>query len=154
MGRFLVSAPGVRPATVEAGNWLAALGLGLDKLGLDADFSRLACELLPNGTVIAQDVRSGNRFVVRPEAEESAQPKAGNDAPTQPRAGGARFKDATAAELGFADPPAGSEEADTFVPDEDGEDEELYSEPGDDIDPLTEAEDMSKIGRASCRERV
>lgn len=147
MGRFLVSAPGVRPATVEAGNWLAALGLGLDKLGLDADFSRLACELLPNGTVIAQDVRSGNRFVVRPESEETAPARLGNETPTQPRSKDSpRFKEATAAELGFGDTgePSSPEEADTFVPDDDGEDDHLYTESDDDIEPLTEAEDNSE----------
>lgn len=116
---------------MEAGNWLAALGLGLDKLGLDADFNRLACEVLPNGTVIAQDVRSGSRFVVRPESEgpdeaEIQAPQSAARPGDQPR-----FKEATAPALGFLGldteyvPP---EEIDTVVPDED---EDLVGEPGE-----------------------
>lgn len=107
---------------VEAGNWLTALGDGLDKLGVEADFSRLACEVLPNGTVIAQDVRSGSRFVVRPELEETAPDPAqagrqsGGDSP--------HFKDATEAAHGFAATvlevadPLEADEIDTIVPDE------------------------------------
>ncbi len=124
MSRFQVSAPGIRPASVEAGNWLAALGLGLDKLGLDADFNRLACEVLPNGTVIAQDVRSGNRFVVRPEVDEVEKPS-GLSAQRSGGGGGGGFKDASSPESGFL-PDLGvpPEEADTVVPDEE-EDEGL-----------------------------
>jgi len=134
LSRFLVSAPGIRPAAVEAGNWLAALGLGLDKLGLDADFNRLACEVLPNGTVIAQDVRSGNRFVVRPEVEESERPVSTPSASEGGAPGRPAFKDATEPARGYSSidlsiPP---DEADTVVPDEDEED--LVAEGADDED--------------------
>ncbi len=131
MSRFQVSAPGIRPATVEAGNWLAALGLGLDKLGLDADFNRLACEVLPNGTVIAQDVRSGNRFVVRPEADEQEKPSA----VSTPRSGSSGgFRDASTPESGYAaDRGAPSpEDVDTVVPEDFDEDEQFEAGSDDD----------------------
>lgn len=132
MSRFFVSAPGTKPAMVEAGNWLAALGDGLDKLGVEADFSRLACEVLPNGTVIAQDVRSGSRFVVRPELEET-RPEA-READRARTSDAPGFQDATDAAEGFAstvldgaprrDQALGSDEVDTVVPEEDDDEDE------------------------------
>lgn len=50
---------------VEAPNWVAALGLGLQSLEKVAKLERLACEVLPNGTVIARDIKSGTGFVVQ-----------------------------------------------------------------------------------------
>lgn len=66
MSRFLVSAQGNPGTPIEAANWLAALGVGLDRLGLVGAINRLACEVLPNGTVIARDARTGEGFVVQP----------------------------------------------------------------------------------------
>ncbi|RME24423.1 MAG: GAF domain-containing protein [Deltaproteobacteria bacterium] len=51
---------------MEASNWLAALGEGLGALGRIDMLQRLACELLPNGRVVARDVRTGRGFVVTP----------------------------------------------------------------------------------------
>ena len=103
MGRFLVSTRGVKPATVEAGNWLAALGLGLDRLGVVADIHRLACEVLPNGTVIARDVRSGSGFIVQPQLDpdERAEP---DEEHTDPGTGGGGggFVEPHTAEEGYA----------------------------------------------------
>ena len=65
---------GAGPVEVEAGNWMVALGLGLDALGLDSAVERLACEVLPNGTVIARDPRAGRSFVVQPAAAGPAPP--------------------------------------------------------------------------------
>jgi hypothetical protein len=64
--RFQVSTRGRAPIEVEAGNWLTALGLGLDQLGAVDALDRLACEVLPNATVIARDARSGMGFIVLP----------------------------------------------------------------------------------------
>lgn len=51
---------------VEGDNWLQALGAALAELGADACIARLAAETLPNGTVIANDMERGARYVVQP----------------------------------------------------------------------------------------
>lgn len=51
---------------VSAGNWLIALGLGLEQLGLMPSLDRLACEVLSNGQVLVRDVRAGQGYVVQP----------------------------------------------------------------------------------------
>ncbi len=72
------SGNGERTVSVEATNWLSALGIGLDRLGIVGGLDRLACEVLPNGRVVGRDARSGQGFVVEPElmqdddTEESA----------------------------------------------------------------------------------
>lgn len=66
MAWFLVSTRGGKPAAIEASNWLSALGSGLERLGAVASIDRLACEVLPNGTVLVRDVRTGQGFVVQP----------------------------------------------------------------------------------------
>lgn len=62
----MVSARGGVSAAVEAPNWLAALGVGLDQFGDVSAIDRLACEVLMNGTVLARDARTGQGYVVRP----------------------------------------------------------------------------------------
>ncbi|MCB9671157.1 MAG: GAF domain-containing protein [Alphaproteobacteria bacterium] len=69
MASFSVSSRGLPTVEVEAPNWVAALGLGLHELGKGAGMERLACELLPNGTVIARDIKSGMGFVVQAALE-------------------------------------------------------------------------------------
>lgn len=64
--QFVVSARGGASASVDAPNWLAALGVGLDQLGTVAAIDRLACEVLMNGTVLVRDARTGEGYVVRP----------------------------------------------------------------------------------------
>lgn len=68
MPTFEVSPSGSDPTTVEAPNWLVALGLALEAAGNATDLRRLACEVLPNGTAIAKDLQGGARYVVQPEA--------------------------------------------------------------------------------------
>lgn len=65
MRQFSVSSRGYEPVEVEAPNWVAALGLGLEGLGYASELERLACELLPNGTVIARDISNGTGFIVQ-----------------------------------------------------------------------------------------
>jgi hypothetical protein len=55
---------------VSASNWVTALGLGLQHYEVVDGLERLACEVLPNGTVIARDIATGAGFIVR-EAEEA-----------------------------------------------------------------------------------
>lgn len=68
MGSYSVSSRGLPTVEVEAPNWVAALGLGLAALDRSNGLERLAAEVLPNGTVIARDIKSGTGFVVQ-EAE-------------------------------------------------------------------------------------
>lgn len=73
MSAFSISSRGIAAVEVEAPNWIAALGLGLEEMGKSSGLERLACEVLPNGTVIARDIQSGTGYVVQgvyPEAEE------------------------------------------------------------------------------------
>ena len=60
-----MTARGLASVQVEGSNWIVALGRGLDELGTADDLSRLACEVLPNGTVIARDIGSGTGYVVQ-----------------------------------------------------------------------------------------
>jgi hypothetical protein len=67
---FVVVVPGRPPVRVEAANWIAALGEGVKALGIDEPLKRLACEVLPNGSVIARNVVSGTGFTVRQTSNE------------------------------------------------------------------------------------
>ncbi len=49
---------------VRAGTWAHALAQALDHSGRGQALSHLVCEVLPNGTVIARDARSGERWVL------------------------------------------------------------------------------------------
>lgn len=74
MPHFVVSSRGIPSVTVDAGNWLTALGIGLDELGVVGGLDRLACEVLMNGTVIARDARSGTGYIVT-EGKGEARPE-------------------------------------------------------------------------------
>ena len=72
--------PGVE---VAAPNWLVALGLALHEQGAcDELLARAACERLPNGTVVVNDLARRERYAVTPLAE----PCAAEDAPATGRA--------------------------------------------------------------------
>ncbi len=64
MPRFEVARSGGESVEVEASTWLSALGEGLLMMGLLGGIDRLACEVLPNGRVLARDVRSGQGYAV------------------------------------------------------------------------------------------
>jgi hypothetical protein len=72
VGSFSVSSRGLSSVEVEAPNWIAALGLGLEALQRAGGLERLACEMLPNGTVIARDVQTGTGYVVQEVDEVEA----------------------------------------------------------------------------------
>lgn len=57
---------------VQADNWLAALGVGLGRLGVVDDLTRIACETLPNGNILVRDARTGAGFSVGSIAYEDA----------------------------------------------------------------------------------
>ncbi|MBA2321817.1 MAG: hypothetical protein H0V89_11775, partial [Deltaproteobacteria bacterium] len=65
MTSWSISARGIPTVQVAAPNWIAALGLGVEELGRASSIQRLACELLPNGTVIARDIATGMGFVIQ-----------------------------------------------------------------------------------------
>ena len=64
MKQFSVTPSGGATLHVEARNWLMALGDALDQLDRVDQIHRLACEMLPNGTLIAKDLQGTDRFVV------------------------------------------------------------------------------------------
>ena len=66
MPRFEVGASDASVVEVEASNWLSALGEGLMLLGMVGGLERLACEVLPNGRVLARNVRNGQGYLVNP----------------------------------------------------------------------------------------
>lgn len=66
---FRVSSRTLGVVEVEATNWLVALGEGLERLGAVAALNRIACEVLPNGTTLVRDVRTGSGFIVQPLGE-------------------------------------------------------------------------------------
>lgn len=65
MRTWSVTARGLASVQVQARNWIVALGRGLDELGRVDALARLACEVLPNGTVIARDIATGTGYVVQ-----------------------------------------------------------------------------------------
>lgn len=82
MPEFEVSPADGSAVRIEAANWLSALGDGLDELGVVEALERLACEVLPNGRVIARDVRTGQGFVVMPLLGDDA--RTDETVPSQP----------------------------------------------------------------------
>lgn len=57
-------------------NWIVALGRAVEVLGHTDALARLACEVLPNGTVIARDASTGLGYVVQlAEAEGTPAPE-------------------------------------------------------------------------------
>lgn len=65
MRSFSVSARGLGSVQVRGPNWISALGEGLEELGRAEGLERLACEVLPNGTVIARDIGTGTGYIVQ-----------------------------------------------------------------------------------------
>lgn len=63
--RFSISSRGRSSIEVQAVNWVSALGMGLQGYEVVDALERLACEVLPNGTVIARDIATGSGFIVR-----------------------------------------------------------------------------------------
>lgn len=72
---FVVSTRDHEPSSIIAPNWLVALGMALQEAGLLTDLRRLACEVLPNGTVIAIDGITGRRVVVSSSGDDLAAPE-------------------------------------------------------------------------------
>ena len=75
MPLFTVMRRGEEPVTIEAENWIVAMGTGIAQLGGDVAIDRLACEMLTNGTVIARDVRTGPGYVILPSKGAEVKPK-------------------------------------------------------------------------------
>lgn len=67
MPQFVILCRGKDPVRIEAPNWIVAMGLGINALRGSTDIDRLACEKLPNGTILARDIRSGEGYVIRQE---------------------------------------------------------------------------------------
>jgi hypothetical protein len=65
---WAVESLGITATIVRARNWLMALGLGLQRMGIVEDIQQMACERLPNGAIIVNDIGNRKRFVVKPAA--------------------------------------------------------------------------------------
>jgi hypothetical protein len=52
------------PLIIDAENWVFALGIALELLEREDWISRLACEVHPDGTVVAEDRVTGVRYLV------------------------------------------------------------------------------------------
>jgi len=65
MRSWSVTARGLAAVQVQGRNWIVALGRGLEQLGKAEGLARLACEVLPNGTVIARDIATGTGYIVQ-----------------------------------------------------------------------------------------
>lgn len=121
MRAWSVTARGSAAVQVRGRNWIVALGRGLDELGRADVVTRLACEVLPNGTVIARDVSSGVGYVVQ------AVDDVGEDEPVT----------AETAELPMPGEPDEQEQ------EEDGEGEPLFELPADALSEVSPDEDVS-----------
>ncbi|MCA9490319.1 MAG: GAF domain-containing protein [Myxococcales bacterium] len=79
MRSWSVTARGLAAVQVQGRNWIVALGRGLEELGRVPDLTRLACEVLPNGTVIARDIATGTGYVVMGMEEAESRPEPAED---------------------------------------------------------------------------
>lgn len=61
-----ISARTLPTVVVQAPNWLCAVGLALERLGVAGGMERVACERLQNGAVIVNDISTGLRMTARP----------------------------------------------------------------------------------------
>jgi hypothetical protein len=64
--RHTVVVPGEAPLTIDAGNWLVALGIALELCDRSEHLTRLACEVRPGGTVVARDGVTGEIYTLLP----------------------------------------------------------------------------------------
>ncbi|MFT5680442.1 MAG: hypothetical protein ACI8RZ_001348 [Myxococcota bacterium] len=131
MRRYQVSTHSGKHVEVEGGNWLVALGLGLDALGMVANIDRLACEVLPGNTVIVQDVRAGERFVVRALSDNPDEPLSENpelEKPEETEEAGVFIM------AGDPDLAEDGDSEDDFIEDTDERPELEISEDSDDVD--------------------
>ncbi len=141
MGRFQISGRGTPAVVVEAGNWLTALGLGLDQLDAVSALDRLACEVLQNGTVIARDARTGSGFVVVPLQDPVPVPIGADEPPLEADSGG-------------VDPGLGGDPDDepTFVSEPDSAELALALAEG--VEDYGDEEDTAELNKRAVRTLV
>ena len=60
-----VSSPHTAPVTLRATDWISALGAALHQLGWLEQINRMACERLPNGDLIINDLTHDSRYIVQ-----------------------------------------------------------------------------------------
>ena len=61
-----ISARTLPTIVVEAPNWMIAVGLAMERLGVLGGMERVACERLPNGQIIINDISTGLRLTACP----------------------------------------------------------------------------------------
>ena len=74
MPLFSVMRRGQSPVTVQADNWIVAMGEGIPMLDGNVTIERLACEMLQNGTVVARDVLTGIGYIILPMTDSTKEP--------------------------------------------------------------------------------
>ncbi len=84
--RHTVVVPGEPPLTIDADNWIVALGIALELCERSDALTRLACEVRAGGTVVATDGVSGEVYVLVPGElpdldDADVQPWSGDDEP-------------------------------------------------------------------------
>jgi GAF domain-containing protein len=150
-----VTARGLASVQVVGRNWIVALGRGLEELGRADDLMRLACEVLPNGTVIARDITSGIGYIVQaigqldhqetPVSEGSRTPAPHSDLDDPSGQSPMQLPDADlVAEPGSEDAPVdvvGDLPMDDELTAEDSEVEPIFELPADAIRELVPEED-------------
>ncbi len=137
MRTWSVTARGMAAVQVQGRNWIVALGRGLEELGRVPDLTRLACEVLPNGTVIARDIATGTGYVVQTLEEEARKPTSRPPAPPESE------EDVETAQGPLPVPEAADEDHELAMPAEEAADEDdtaaepIFELPADAIDELT-----------------
>lgn len=76
-----ISARTLPTIVVRAPNWMCAIGLAMQRLGVAGGMERVACERLQNGIVIVNDISTGLRMTARPVQATARAPVPNNDSP-------------------------------------------------------------------------
>lgn len=63
--RYRVSSQHHPPIIVDAADWMSAIGSALRRLGRIGSIRRMACEQMPNGDIIINDLTNRLRYVVQ-----------------------------------------------------------------------------------------
>ncbi|MEL6343431.1 MAG: hypothetical protein AAFV53_09870 [Myxococcota bacterium] len=54
-----------RTYRIQSPNWLVALGMGLEKLGVVSSIGRMVCRRMGKEMIIADDISTGQRYRLR-----------------------------------------------------------------------------------------
>ena len=63
--RWHISSQHLAPIILLSTDWLSALGAALHQLGQIRGIRRMACEQMPNGSIIVNDLTNRRRYVIQ-----------------------------------------------------------------------------------------